>query len=50
MLSEISLERENVQEWWTHNANIIRNCAKEVLGETSGKVGNRKRPGGGIMR
>lgn len=42
VLSEISLEIENVQEWWTHNAAVITKYGKEVLGETAGKVWEQK--------
>ena len=38
VVSDISVDIENVQAWWTHNAGVIRKYGKEVLGETSGKV------------
>ena len=28
---------EGVQGWWENNARVLRNLAREVLGETSGK-------------
>ena len=38
VLEEVDLEIEDVREWWTHNAEVMRRYGKEVLGETSGMV------------
>ena len=48
VLGEISLDIEDFQEWWVHNATVIMKYGKEVLGETSGRVWLQKEAGGGL--
>ena len=38
VLEEINIDIEDVQEWWTHNAAVVKKHGKEILGETSGIV------------
>ena len=42
VLGEIDLGIEDVEEWWRHNASMIRRHGREILGETSGKVWEEK--------
>ena len=38
VLREVTTDIRKVQEWWHHNANVIKKWGKEILGETSGKI------------
>ena len=42
VLEEIDMDIEDVQDWWRHNAPVIRRHGKEILGETSGIVWEEK--------
>ena len=42
VLEEIDLGIADVQQWWMHNASVIRRHGKELLGETSGIVWEEK--------
>ena len=37
VLNRLTTTEEGVQGWWENNARVLRNVAREVLGETSGK-------------
>ena len=37
VLNRLTTTEERVQDWWQNNASVLRNVAREVLGETSGK-------------
>ena len=38
MLREATTDKSEVQEWWQHNAGVIRKWGKEILGETTGNI------------
>ena len=37
VLNRLTKTEERVQDWWENNASVLRNVAREELGETSGK-------------
>ena len=38
VLGEVTTNKRAVQEWWQHNAGVIRKWGREILGETSGYI------------
>ena len=42
VLEELDLGIVDVQQWWVHNASVIRRHGKDLLGETSGIVWEEK--------
>ena len=38
VLREVTTDIGEVQEWWHHNADVLRKWGKEILGETSRKI------------